>query len=135
MIRFAVNIKAMNRDNTVYANCSNVLSELAMEAKSINLSNLNIEAEKIIAICETWKQYLATEMVSEDDEEKFNDLDEYFNEIKRSALLILTLPKEKETIRQYGIKLCSYARQKSDIILDTKFQEKSSSDDWLDRMI
>ena len=125
----------MNRDNTVYANCSNVLSELAMEAKSINLSNLNIEAEKIIAICETWKQYLATEMVSEDDEEKFNDLDEYFNEIKRSALLILTLPKEKETIRQYGIKLCSYARQKSDIILDTKFQEKSSSDDWLDRMI
>lgn len=125
----------MNRDNTVYANCSNVLSELAMEAKSINLSNLNVEAEKIIAICETWKQYLATERVSEDDEEKFNDLDEYFNEIKRSALVILTLPKEKEIIRQYGIKLCSYARQKADIILDTKFQEKSSSDDWLDRMI
>lgn len=125
----------MNRDNTVYANCSNVLSELAMEAKSINLSNLNVEAEKIIAICETLKQYLATERVSEDDEEKFNDLDEYFNEIKRSALVILTLPKEKEIIRQYGIKLCSYARQKADIILDTKFQEKSSSDDWLDRMI
>lgn len=125
----------MNRDNTVYANCSNVLSELAMEAKSINLSNLNVEAEKIIAICETWKQYLATERVSEDDEEKFNDLDEYFNEINRSALVILTLPKEKEIIRQYGIKLCSYARQKADIILDTKFQEKSSSDDWLDRMI
>lgn len=125
----------MNRDNTVYANCSNVLSELAMEAKSINLSNLNVEAEKIIAICETWKQYLATERVSEDDEEKFNDLDEYFNEIKRSALVILTLPKEKKIIRQYGIKLCSYARQKADIILDTKFQEKSASDDWLDRMI
>lgn len=135
MIRFVVNIKSMNRDKTVYANCSNVLAELAMEAKAINLSNLNVEAEKIIAICETWKQYLATERISEDDEEKFNDLEEYFTEIKRSASLILTLPKDKETIRQYGIKLCSYARQKATIILDTKFIEKSSSDDWLDRMI
>lgn len=124
-----------DRDKTVYAKCSYILDELGMEAKAINLSNLKEETEKITAICETWQQYLASERFGEDDEDKFTDLDDYFNEIKRSASLILTLPKDKEIIRQYGIKLCSYARQKADIILDTKYVEDKPADDWLDRMI
>lgn len=123
------------RDKIVYSKCADTLDSIGVEAKRISLSNLKKATEKITAMCETEKLYLATERNGDDEEDKFEEVDGYFNEIKKSASLILKLPLNKDIIRQYGIKLCSYARQKATIIRDTHLKDKEIFDDWLDRMI
>lgn len=123
------------REKVVYANCADRLDDIAREAKRITLSNLKSENDKITAMCETSLQYLATERSGEEDEGKFEDVEGYFSEIKRSATLSLQLPKENEITRQYANKLRSYARDKATLIRETYLVDTRREDDWLDRMI
>lgn len=124
-----------DREKVVYANCADRLDDIGREAKRITLSNLKSENDKITAMCETSFQYLATERSGDEDEGKFEDVEGYFGEIKRSATLSLQLPKENEITRQYANKLCSYARDKATLIRETYLVDTRREDDWLDRMI
>ena len=122
-----------DREKVVYAKCADYLDVIARVAKCIYFDNFKQASEILLSTIETVKHYLATERISQEDveSEKYSDAENIFNEIGESVKTISSYPnKSRSLIRQFGIKLNGYAREKATVMRDEKLVDTKDEDDW-----